>query len=279
MALKILFCHRGALGDFLMTLPLLAALRETLQNHEFIAIGKPAYLEFAKSKGLLDTRFDCENASLAPFFQGKAIPDYFLNGLSHAIFWMKSDTAIEEAFIKNAGIKPVFIDPFPKKMAIHISSYYYSVANKFFQLPPYKRPFRIEKEERKTDSLKDNKYFIIHPGSGSAQKNMPPEFFKKLAEKISKKFNLKPKFVFGNVEMENGLAAKFANFNCEFPKSLFEFEILLSGASFYIGNDSGASHLASILGLKCLVFYRASNPNIWGTIGPRSRNIIISALS
>jgi ADP-heptose:LPS heptosyltransferase len=37
--------------------------------------------------------------------------------------------------------------------------------------------------------------------------------------------------------------------------------------TFYLGNDSGISHLAGLLGLRGMVFFRITDPKIWRPLG------------
>ena len=71
----LLICHRGALGDFILTWPALYCLREALPHYQFLGIGRPEYMQLAISYGLLDTYLDNESAGLLDFFCGKRIPE------------------------------------------------------------------------------------------------------------------------------------------------------------------------------------------------------------
>ena len=42
---------------------------------------------------------------------------------------------------------------------------------------------------------------------------------------------------------------------------------LLADTSLYIGNDSGVSHFAGILGVPAIVFYKITDPEVWGALG------------
>ena len=55
---SFLICHRGALGDFILTWPALFCLRKALPHYQFIGIGRTEYMRLAISFGLLDTYID-----------------------------------------------------------------------------------------------------------------------------------------------------------------------------------------------------------------------------
>ncbi len=48
---------------------------------------------------------------------------------------------------------------------------------------------------------------------------------------------------------------------------------LLSHCSLYVGNDSGFSHLAGILGRPTIVLFGPTDPFIWKPLGPRVKTV------
>ena len=89
---------------------------------------------------------------------------------------------------------------------------------------------------------------LIHPSSGSPKKNWPLENFEALAKQLP-------------------MPVEWIDHRFE---SLLDLANWMRGASFYIGNDSGISHLAAAIGLPGLVLFGPTNPAIWR---PRSENI------
>lgn len=266
-----LFCHRGALGDFIMTWPLIHTLRKIFPKHEFFFIGKPEYMRFAASKGLLDAYMDCESASLSDFFNGESMSPGIATHFAGSVLWMEKSDNLFRLLKENSDSSPIFIRPFPQFLETHVSRYYYEEARKSYPLPDLKDEYNIPLNlDRAT---KSGTYCVIHPGSGSLKKNFSVDFFIKTAEYIADTYRIKTHFVLGPVEIERGMHAKFAGHLIETPKNLFEFEKILANAGLFIGNDSGASHLASALGVKTIALYKTSDPDIWGTIGKNSCNV------
>jgi ADP-heptose:LPS heptosyltransferase len=116
---------------------------------------------------------------------------------------------------------------------------------------------------------------LIHPGSGAARKNWPPEKFLQLIEKL-RADGRAVKSVLGEVELEQWpkeLISRYESINeVVRPKNLLELFAQLAAASAFVGNDSGPSHLAGILGLPTVsIFGGTSNPVHWKPLGPRVR--------
>lgn len=57
------------------------------------------------------------------------------------------------------------------------------------------------------------------------------------------------------------------------PKSPLECYQILSGACLYIGNDTGLSHLSSLMGNPTIGLYNSTSIKNWGLRGPHTHNI------
>ena len=78
---------------------------------------------------------------------------------------------------------------------------------------------------------------------------------------------LKPEFVLGPAEEmladELQQQARLVHMPCD----LIGLAALLESAGGYIGNDSGASHLAAYLGLPAVVIFGPADPGRWAPLG------------
>lgn len=98
---------------------------------------------------------------------------------------------------------------------------------------------------------------VLHPFSGSAKKNWPLQQFRELAEILGPVV-----WTCGPEESLDG-ATRFGN--------LADLARWLSGASLYIGNDSGITHLAAAVGAPTLALFGPTDPAIWCPAGARVR--------
>ena len=261
-----LICHRGALGDFILTWPALFCLREALPQHQFLGIGRAEYMRLAISFKLLDTYLDNESADLLEFFCGRRIPEE-IGSPQGAVLWLTNGQETVDILKQSASLPVVCIPPFPQTR-IHLAQYYSSVIQSYFTITIPKNladcfPARIN----------EGKYALIHPGSGSFKKNYNPLFYRNLANVLRQSGYRKVGFIFGPVEEEKMNREDFTGEWIEHPNDVDALAGQLSGASLYIGNDSGVSHLAGFLGIPTIALYKTTDPKIWGVSGKKVTQI------
>jgi ADP-heptose:LPS heptosyltransferase len=259
---SFLICHRGALGDFILTWPALFCLRKALPHYQFIGIGRPEYMRLAICFGLLDTYVDKESAGLLDFFRGKSIPEKA--GSPHgALLWLTEGQNVVDLLKKSASLPVVSIIPFPDEQT-HLAQYYCSIIQSHF-------PITIPQDlsDCFPARIAEGQYALIHPGSGSPGKNYSPQFYRILATELRRHGFPETGFIFGPVEDEKMNAEDFAGERIEQPKDVEALAGLLSGASLYIGNDSGVSHLSGFMGTPTIALYKTTDPKKWGVLGKK----------
>jgi hypothetical protein len=122
---------------------------------------------------------------------------------------------------------------------------------------------------------------LIHPGSGSPRKCWPAERFVSLIERL-RADGRAVRVALGEVELERWPPQQVEQLagvaEVVRPATYLDLldELMKSGA--YVGNDSGPSHLAGIIGLPTVALFGPSNPTHWRPIGPRVRVVQAPAL-
>ena len=100
---------------------------------------------------------------------------------------------------------------------------------------------------------------VIHPVAATAEKTWRAEGFLAVAERL-RDSGMEPVFIGGAGDD----LSPFSAFRTLSGASLSEIKSLLSGASLFVGNDSGPAHMAAAFGLPVVVIFGASDPAIWG---------------
>jgi len=123
--------------------------------------------------------------------------------------------------------------------------------------------------------------FLIHPGSGSPSKNWPPAYF---AEVIKAFSQWNPGLIIGPADrkvaekvlffLENKQPQLLEKIILLKQLSLLTLATIISKVRFFLGNDSGISHLAAALGVPSFVIFGPTNVNIWKPWGREVRTFI-----
>jgi ADP-heptose:LPS heptosyltransferase len=116
---------------------------------------------------------------------------------------------------------------------------------------------------------------VIHPGSGSRDKNYPPDLWLELINRLKDRYPGKSKrMVLLLGPAEEGIRSFFKEALDERDAELVsspEKEALmrlLSQAPLYIGHDSGITHLAAMMGVPVIAIFKKSSPGQWAPLGP-----------
>ncbi len=108
---------------------------------------------------------------------------------------------------------------------------------------------------------------LVHPGSGSAAKNWPPERFAALIQALESAMRL----IVGEADVAAAQAIE-RSLGHTLPRleqpPLDELAQRLAGCRAYVGNDSGVSHLAGLCGARTVALFGPTNPAVWQPLGP-----------
>ena len=103
------------------------------------------------------------------------------------------------------------------------------------------------------------RYAVIHPFASEAAKTWPASRFVEVARHLREAGGLEPVFLAGPA---NDPAA-FSQFRVWRNAPLAYLKSLMSGASLFIGNDSGPAHVAAAFGVPVVVLFGPSDPVAW----------------
>jgi ADP-heptose:LPS heptosyltransferase len=102
-------------------------------------------------------------------------------------------------------------------------------------------------------------YAVIHPVAAAPEKTWRAEGFLAVAARL-REWGLEPVFIGGR---EDDLTP-FGAFRTVSGAPLGEIKSLVSGASLFVGNDSGPAHMAAAFGVPVVALFGPSDPAIWG---------------
>ncbi|MBN1351148.1 hypothetical protein JXJ21_17135 [candidate division KSB1 bacterium] len=260
-------CHIGALGDFILTLPALQSLRNSLGKIHLLGLGRPDYMQLAVAFGLLDSYLDFESRIMIDFLDGASLPPE-IDSVAGGVFWF-ANAGKPISLLKKKAILPVIeIPPIPLP-GMHTAQYYFKTVQTHFRLTtPFVHSFCLASDVPHHHSA------LIHPGSGSPRKNYSLQFYRDIADELARLGYVDVRFIFGPVERETINPHDLSGARIEQPENAAALAQLLAGAALYIGNDSGVSHLSGILGTRTIALYKNTDPRVWGALGQEVKHIV-----
>ncbi|MBP7830233.1 MAG: glycosyltransferase family 9 protein [Kiritimatiellae bacterium] len=275
----------GAIGDFLLTLPVLQALRARWPDAWIEVIGYPHVAGLALAGGLVNRVESLERAGMARFFS--AIPEFpaeqiaYLRSFDFVISYLYDPTGLVRENLKRAGAR-VILYRSPIVESGHAIEHLMKPLESLALYAEGERPVLDWPAEERAAGRRwlseqglREPVLAVHPGSGSPKKNWPADRFVELARRASADAGCSFFYLLG--EADRGIAGALAGMDPERPvlkeASLRQVASALSACRLYVGNDSGITHLAAALGIPTVALFGPSDAARWGPRGPRVRVI------
>jgi heptosyltransferase-2 len=265
---RILVIRGGAIGDFILTLPVLSALRQHFPRAQIELLGYPHIAELARAGGLVDQVQAIEARGLAGFFaSGGALDErlrtYFAGFdliLSYLydpddIFKTNVAACTEAQFIQGPH-RP------DESEGLHATE---------VLLQPLQRLAVFDVDTRPRLKVAGGAVapatLALHPGSGSERKNWPESRWAELLRRLMQETTKPVLLVGGEAEGERleRLAAEISPGRVSVARSrpLVELAGMLQGCCGFVGHDSGITHLAAALGVPCVVLWADTALEVW----------------
>lgn len=280
----------GGLGDLLVVFPSIYLLRRKLSPCSISLVCRKEYGMLLRETGVVDEVIPEDDRSLGPFFSDalnfeKEIKEY-LQKFDLIIGWMQKKSALNivQPWISSKG-KIVRLFVYDNHSQEPISKYFFRKTkewikdedkkslkySEFLRLPLSltQKQEGIKLLENQSSSRKE-KIVVVHPGSGSREKCWPLAHFLTIAQRLHQR-NIKGVMVTGMaeewVEEEMKKSALPKNWVWLQNPPLLKLAGLLSKVSFYLGNDSGITHLAAACGTEGLALFRKDLEASWKPYG------------
>ncbi len=265
---KILVIRGGAIGDFILTLPAIAALRRQFPGAHLEVLGYPHIVQLAVAGELVDRVQPIEAGPLAGFFarNGTLNPDLieYFSQFNIIISYLFDPDEIFKTNVGRCTKAQFIVGPHrPKETEkVHASKVY---------LKPLERLAIFDADPLPRLSINSQRSTInqiaLHPGSGSEKKNWPEEKWANLLEHLVNTTESGFLVVGGEAEGERlqRLTAALPPTRARVAQSLplAELARLLQSCSAFLGHDSGISHLAAALGVPAVILWGETMEEIW----------------
>jgi heptosyltransferase III len=298
---RILVIRGGAIGDFILSLPALKALREAWPLAHIEILGYKHIAVLAENRFYAQVVRSIEYAALSSFFaRNSELPaelEKYFGSFDLIISYLYDPDGVFESNLRRCGVENLLRGPAKiaekashaaRQLARPIEELGIRVVDLTENIFP-----SVEDRQFAQEFLRDlsRPIVAIHPGSGSEEKNWPLENWIALfsgsnhfaiAEGERRRLGERPSLVVIAGEADNERATqlerKWKDRDVRFAKNLpLPHLAAVLQHSTFVGHDSGISHLAAAAGANCVLLFGPTDPNIWA---PRNKNVhVLSAES
>jgi ADP-heptose:LPS heptosyltransferase len=289
---RILVIHPGSLGDVVLSLPALRALKQAHPMAVLDLIGSTAILELLKGRFYADRVISIDRGDVTSCLAdlenfsgscGDTFKEYNLvvnwlgskeRGFSHDIEDLRSRRVLAARPVSHKTARQHRINIFLESLSS-------------LQIPiPFSLPqIFLSPEDRKLGEaalfssgmvLKERDILAIHPGSGGRHKCWEFTRFMEISRQAKEHLGLQPLFILG--PGERGFVPKLKNTLGRDVPILDGVPLpILAGAlsmcRMFLGNDSGVTHLAAALAIPTVAIFGPTDPHLWGPLGRHVRVI------
>ena len=284
---RILIIKPSALGDIILALPALSALKRSFPNARISWFVRPEFAPLIMGHPYISDIILFDRKQLAKWWCERES----FNALRSLIRQLKGgqfDLVFDFQglfrtgyFSRVTGCKRRFGDAQGRELAhlfytdkisqdassIHLVDYYLKMAaaaganqvEKEFKLP--EDAGTADKIDKLLKSQGVNgKYAVIVPGAAQVNKRWPIERFAELAEKIGTRFGLS--IVATGSQGERGYIEAIGKrvINLAGKTTVRELVPLMKRASLVVSNDTGPGHIAAALGVPMMMIFGPTNP-------------------
>jgi len=275
--------HPGGLGDVLLAVPAMVRLRTRFPNHRLVLCGGEQIAKLLLACRLVDAWISVQGRACADLFTGAdsvtGPVKTWLENCDLAIGWTHDlDGKLNET-LKAVGVREVIVrSPFSTMiLATHQRDRFLETID---EAPSEKEGdilltvteplHRLGQACLEAVGLSsEQSIVIIHPGSGSAHKCVAPEVLAAVISALQSS-GVTPVILEGPADRES--VERLLQVCVNPPIVLKALDLLnvagvLAQARFFVGQDSGITHMAGLIGVRTVALFGPTDPNRWAPHG------------
>lgn len=286
---NILVLHAGALGDFVLTLHLVDALRTAWGAPSIMLAARSPLARWAQKHGLASEACSLDELGIHRIYdRNDEWPEdllCFLRRFDRIVSFLggpDEPVSVRLSTLRAAGV--LAINPKPSEAmlrdGIHITQQWkrrfathgwpLSVAGHaaIRVAPSEQLAYTQQLGERLGES--SGRIVLCHPGSGGLDKCCPLEVLERVIRTLAHK-GWSAGWMIGPDEIERFGDAYRTRLETSAPvileESIDAAADLVCGARVFIGNDAGMTHLAALVGLQTFAIFGPTDPRVWRPLG------------
>jgi len=275
---QILVIRGGAIGDMIVTLPVLRALRHSFPEASIALLSAPPRAMFAQHAQTIDRLLDPDHWGLYRLFsQPPTLSEAsaaFLNTCTLIVAYTPDTAALLQAHLQHYCPGEVLLWPAHPPAQIHITEHLLEPLRGRLRQPvdpcpqvPIDAAAAVSAAQFwQTAGLPDQGVVAFHPGSGGTSKLWPMTGWQQVIA-WAVQHQIPGMLVSGPAEQEREPLLVPPTWPRARNLPLPHLAALLARCQVVVSHDSGIAHLAAAVGTTTLALFGPTNPYTWG---PRS---------
>jgi ADP-heptose:LPS heptosyltransferase len=281
---RILVIRGGAIGDFILTLPTLNALRCAYSHAHIEILGYKHIAVLAENRFYAQAVRSIEYGPLASFFaKNSELPAELANysaSFDLIISYLYDPDGVFEMNLRRCGVENLIHGPGKIDHRAHAAR---QLSRPLQTLGLCVEDFSAKLYPSAEDRDAANAFLgdcarpivAFHPGSGGEMKNWPLENWINLGNHLIASEDFRGSIVVISGEADTNqvarLQATWKNPTVRFAKSLpLPHLAAVLEQTIFIGHDSGISHLAAAARANCVLLFGPTDPAVWA---PANENV------
>lgn len=285
---RILIIHGGAIGDLVLALPAIGAVRQSCPQAILELLARPALHPLLERQGLVDHVGTLDGRPLHHLFSPE-LPKSLWDDLRRfdlIISWFGSGSEAYRQALARLPVRTLVARAVPSEASqLHAVDYLIHTLAPLGISTDERTPrlWLTESDRQEGRQLLDcwgiveGSLVALHPGSGSPRKCWPAERFAELALILWQR-GMRIVVIEGPADAQ--VVDDFWSWTAKRMEpvpgdrllrlsqvSLRQVAIVLDRCTVYVGNDSGITHLAAALGTPTVAIFSVTDPKIWGPRG------------
>ena len=283
---RILVIRGGAIGDFILTLPAIGALRQRWPSARLEILGYPRIAALADGRYYADAVRSIDAAAMARFFTPEAdldssLANYFAS-FDLVLSYLYDPDDIFSTNLRRAGVRRL-VRASAKPDREHAATHF---ARPLVELdlrtePQHPRVFPNDADRAFAESFFSEhasrfthhalRPIAFHPGSGGEHKVWPADRWATVIHWLQQQAGCDILLIGGEADADARRALAPFDLPTAWNLPLPQLAAVLERCALFAGHDSGITHLAAAAGIPTLALFGPTSPDIWTPLGPRVR--------
>jgi heptosyltransferase-2 len=284
---RVLVIRGGAIGDVILTLPAVGALRLAFPSARIDVMGDAKRVRLAWHPDYADAIADAEQWEIYRLFsRAPQVPPRlaaYLSACELILSYLPTPDAIFADNLRRYCPGEVIAWPPHPRTGVHATDHLLQPVLRFLdRAPPAQPRFYPSAAHQqaanhfwRSAGLPEQGVLAVHPGSGGRHKLWPSEGWRQVMAWAAEE-GIPGVVICGPAEEERCVGRLLTTLSPSWKvlrtASLPELAAILARCAVFAGHDSGITHLAAAVGTRTLALFGPTDPQMWG---PRSERACV----